>query len=170
MLSLSFTSVFRAYCAGAAFFEIVTIVKLLNGDMTLPQAGAWVDRDYNSSNKPLMYVFVAILACLVISRSMACALPRTRMIIAYLVVVHTFEAGLYIYCCLHKKDAPSHTVYITLTLMGMNMCLFSARFAHLKAQHTKVENADIEWRREQLAIIRKRRADYSKQKSEKKMS
>ncbi|CAJ1038118.1 hypothetical protein Q4I30_008060 [Leishmania utingensis] len=169
MWGLSITRVFQAYCAGAVLFEIPTIVMLLRGDILLPNAGAWVDdKYYYTNNKSLMYVFVAILACLIVSRGMACALPKSRIIIAYLVTVHTFEAGLYLYCCKHKEEAPNRTVYVFGTLMLVNICLFCARLVQLKAQQTRAEVAGLEWRQEQLAIIRKNRADYAKNRGEKK--
>ncbi|KAG5464135.1 hypothetical protein LSCM1_00315 [Leishmania martiniquensis] len=169
MLSLSITSAFQAYCAGAVLFEVPMIVALLRGDMPLPKAGSWVDdKDYYTNNKPLVYVFTAILACLVVSRGMACALPKSRIVIAYLVVVHAFEAGLYLYCCMHKKDAPNSGVYIFGTLMAVNICLFTARLVQLKVQHRRDEVAHIKRKQEQLAIIRKRRADYAKKRDEKK--
>ncbi|TPP48419.1 putative integral membrane protein [Leishmania donovani] len=169
MWGLSITRVFQVYCAGAALFEVPGIVRLLSGDMPLPKAGAWVDdKNYYTDNKPLVYVFVAILACLVVSRGMACALPKSRIIIVYLVVVHTFEAGLYLYCCSHKEDAPDSEVCIMGMLMVVNISLFAARLVQLKVQHTRVEIADLKRRQEQLAIIRKKRADYAKNREEKK--
>ncbi|GET93378.1 hypothetical protein, conserved [Leishmania tarentolae] len=169
MLGLSVTTLFQAYCVGAALFEVPRIVRLLSGDMPLPKVGAWVDdKDDYIDNKPLMYVFVAILTCLVVSRGMACILPKSRIIIAYQVVVHTLEAGLYFYCCSHKEDAPSSEVYITGALMVMSITLFAARLVQLKAQQARVKVSDLKWRQEQLAIIRKKRADYAKSREDKK--
>ncbi|KAG5465608.1 hypothetical protein CUR178_00315 [Leishmania enriettii] len=169
MWGISITKMFRAYCAGAALFEVPIIVKLLRGDMPLPKAGSWVDdKDYYRNNKPLVYVFVAILACLVASRGMACALPKSRIVIAYLVVVHMIEAGLYLYCCRHKEDAPGNSVYIFGALMVLNICLFAARLVQLKVQHARAETNNLKRRQEQLDFIRKKRTDYAKSKEEKK--
>ncbi|KAK7196178.1 hypothetical protein NESM_000552900 [Novymonas esmeraldas] len=163
------TRLFQAYCAGAVLFEVPIMVQLVREQSLLPAAGAWVDdKAYYKHNKPLAFVFLAIVVCLVVARAMACALPKSRVIIGHLVATHLFEAVLFFYCCMHKEDAPSTEVYVLGVLITWNVALFAARLIQLRAQQASAEVANLKWRQEQLAIIRKKRADYAKSKEDKK--
>lgn len=160
---------FQGFCLAAVTFELPVIVQLLRKEWRLPDAGSWFDEEpYYSKNDALTYVFVAFLAVLVVARGMAFFLPNLRIIIVYNMVLHAMEVVLFFYCFLHKRDESNASVYAIAAMMVANVLIFATRLFYLKGHQRAAELANLQWRQEQLAIIREKRAAYAKEKKEKK--
>ncbi|KPA81265.1 hypothetical protein ABB37_03678 [Leptomonas pyrrhocoris] len=169
MLTIRTPDIFQSYCLAAVAFELPVIVQLLRGDWRLPDASTWFeDEVYYRNNIALTYVFVAFLSVLVIARAMAFFLPNMRLLIIYNLVLHLIELVVFVYCFSHKKGASSASARSTAALVVANVSVFAARFLYLKGKEQEAEVANTKWRREQLAIIRQKRAAYAKEKGDKK--
>ncbi|KAL7695927.1 hypothetical protein N2W54_007309 [Lotmaria passim] len=160
---------FRSFCLVAVAFELPVMLQLVRGELQLPDAGSWFDKEaHYTKNIALTYVFVAFLAVLVVGRGMAFFLPNLRIIIAYNIVLHSTEFLLFLYCFLHKHDESNVSAYVIGALMVGNVFTFTKQLFHLRGQQRAAEMEELKRRQEQLAIIREKRAAYAKEKKEKK--
>lgn len=164
-------SIFQLYCGFLASFEIPIIISLLQGSCSVVEAGPWFDdKYYYRNNRPLAYVYSGILMVLVLCRAMMCWRPKLRLLIIYATALHLLEVMLYSFLLMNRVQPVPRTAYLFLVLTIFNTGLFLFRFVKLESAAAKGAVESLSWRKEQLAIIRQKRAAYANQKKSKKDS